>query len=471
MSQQFDEDAAYAAAHAEALGSNRQPGLWARVFSQSGGDENKAVASYISKRFEQLRQASSEAEEAAQKLESENKASIAKVQQKVEHVSVEKNEKHDTEVVSTFDIERRLREEFGVKTHTRRKDQEWILRNQHGLIGTFHGEAAFKEAAKAIFMGESPKNRTYDSFEKNPSESTPVGHENIFSEGRFFDPSAGLAKNFWLKYFLPNFLLIFFSNLILDISGGFGLFLILFWIFALSYSTIAIICVWKSANTYKGPKWIAVLTKTYIVLAIILGIMISIGKNAQNNLDKYGSIDGSDQSIQDFKTQWQDGKQPSEEIKTSDSITARGNTPPVQKGLLEPIPRAEEGTQTNKQIKPTYQQYERPEVPDIELAETAERNENLTTCLSGQFPNLCKRSMLTAEQKIAATAAERRENLSICLTGYYPSLCKHSWLSNTQKAQAKMAEWERNREICLSGAYSMLCNKNLLRNKPTIPVS
>jgi hypothetical protein len=43
-------DATWAAAMAECESSERNPGLWARVFAQAGGDEGKAKAAYIAER-------------------------------------------------------------------------------------------------------------------------------------------------------------------------------------------------------------------------------------------------------------------------------------------------------------------------------------------------------------------------------------------------------------------------------------
>ena len=48
--------------------------------------------------------------------------------------------------------------------------------------------------------------------------------------------------------------------------------------------------------------------------------------------------------------------------------------------------------------------------------------ENLETCLSGNYPTLCKKLLLTPDQRRQADAAERRENLHTCLSGIPPQL-------------------------------------------------
>ena len=66
--------------------------------------------------------------------------------------------------------------------------------------------------------------------------------------------------------------------------------------------------------------------------------------------------------------------------------------------------------------------------------------DNLSTCLSGNYPSLCKKHLLTPEQARQADAAERADNLETCLSGNYPSLCKKHLLTPEQARQADAAE-------------------------------
>ena len=65
---------------------------------------------------------------------------------------------------------------------------------------------------------------------------------------------------------------------------------------------------------------------------------------------------------------------------------------------------------------------------------------NLETCLSGKFPTLCKRNLLTADQLVQVKNAEQAENLKICMKGNFPTLCKRNLLTEDQLMQVKNAE-------------------------------
>ena len=88
--------------------------------------------------------------------------------------------------------------------------------------------------------------------------------------------------------------------------------------------------------------------------------------------------------------------------------------------------------------------------------------DNLSTCLSGNYPSLCKKHLLTPEQARQADAAERAANWETCRSGNYPSLCKKHLLTPDQARQADAAERADNLETCLSGNYPSLCKKHLL---------
>ncbi len=103
---------------------------------------------------------------------------------------------------------------------------------------------------------------------------------------------------------------------------------------------------------------------------------------------------------------------------------------------------------------------------DNELQEVdgAEHRENLKTCLTGRYPTLCKKSNLKAEEAKQVLAAEKRENLNTCLTGRYKSLCKRDLLSETEQKQVLAAELSENLRTCLTGQFPSLCNKSILNS-------
>ena len=89
-------------------------------------------------------------------------------------------------------------------------------------------------------------------------------------------------------------------------------------------------------------------------------------------------------------------------------------------------------------------------------------NENLKTCLDGNYPTLCKKNLLTSSELASVIAAEKRENIKTCLDGNYPTLCKKNLLTSSELASVIAAEKRENIKTCLDGNYPTLCKKNLL---------
>jgi peptidoglycan hydrolase-like protein with peptidoglycan-binding domain len=96
-----------------------------------------------------------------------------------------------------------------------------------------------------------------------------------------------------------------------------------------------------------------------------------------------------------------------------------------------------------------------------EVAE-AERRANLRTCSTGEYPTLCKHGLLTRGEAADVAEAERRVNLRTCSTGDYPTLCKHALLTGDEPAQVAAAERGANYRTCISGQYPSLCNHAIL---------
>ncbi len=88
--------------------------------------------------------------------------------------------------------------------------------------------------------------------------------------------------------------------------------------------------------------------------------------------------------------------------------------------------------------------------------------DNLSTCLAGRYPALCRHDLLTPEQQTRVHAAELRENASVCLTGRYPALCNHSVLLPAEAASVREAERSQNLGVCVTGRYPALCDHQLL---------
>lgn len=99
---------------------------------------------------------------------------------------------------------------------------------------------------------------------------------------------------------------------------------------------------------------------------------------------------------------------------------------------------------------------------EVRKVEIAERRENLKTCLAGRYPVLCNRSKLSAEERRQVIAAERRENLKTCLVGRYKNLCKKQLLTQDELEQVLAAEGAENLKTCLAGRYPSLCDHSLL---------
>ncbi|MDP3483273.1 MAG: hypothetical protein Q8S05_08210 [Sulfuricella sp.] len=100
--------------------------------------------------------------------------------------------------------------------------------------------------------------------------------------------------------------------------------------------------------------------------------------------------------------------------------------------------------------------------PPLVAQSDFERAQNLTTCLSGRYPALCKKHWLSADESKKVESAERRENLKTCLMGRYPALCNRTKLSTDEAQQVLAAEKRENLKTCLTGRYKALCKKNLL---------
>lgn len=106
----------------------------------------------------------------------------------------------------------------------------------------------------------------------------------------------------------------------------------------------------------------------------------------------------------------------------------------------------------------------------VRHSEPSRDRENYETCISGEYPSLCKHNLLTREEAVQVEAAEKRANFRTCISGEYPSLCKHSLLTREQAAQVNSAEKKANYRTCITGEYPSLCKHSLLTREEAIEV-
>jgi DNA-binding helix-hairpin-helix protein with protein kinase domain len=101
----------------------------------------------------------------------------------------------------------------------------------------------------------------------------------------------------------------------------------------------------------------------------------------------------------------------------------------------------------------------------------AEKRANFQTCISGNYPTLCKHDLLTREEAAQVAAAEKRANFQTCISGNYPTLCKHDLLTREEATQVAAAEKRANFQTCISGNYPTLCKHEMLTLEEAFKVS
>jgi hypothetical protein len=84
--------------------------------------------------------------------------------------------------------------------------------------------------------------------------------------------------------------------------------------------------------------------------------------------------------------------------------------------------------------------------------------DNLSTCMSGDYPSLCHHDWLTPDQRLEVRNAEHRANYALCSSGEYPAICRHDDLMPGQRQTVVVAEHKANLQTCLQGMYAALCH-------------
>lgn len=285
MAELFDEDGAYEKAYNEAISNKPNLSVWARAFSEMQGDEKRTVALYIKLRVNQLREnhlflnASVAEHRSVEKEKNFSEIKEFKIEpdinSKRDLVGLQVNS-GETEIISLFNIEKKLREEHGVTCYSRRNNSEWTLKDKNGLIGTFYGEEDFRRAANNIFENGGVDKLNFNVF-KDKMNSDEASESIKNNEGLgYFDPRHGLVVCFWVKLFLVNVVVGFLNNI--GVFDALGKIAILIGVAFLIYLIMATVCAWQAADIYKGPKIFAYLTKIWIVLSSIFGVLISLGR-------------------------------------------------------------------------------------------------------------------------------------------------------------------------------------------------
>jgi TPR repeat protein len=93
-----------------------------------------------------------------------------------------------------------------------------------------------------------------------------------------------------------------------------------------------------------------------------------------------------------------------------------------------------------------------PQRPVLKQVQEAERRANLATCMTGRYPNLCRKELLTSQETERVVAAERSANLEVCLSGLYPNLCRKNWLTGEQSQRVAEAERRALNQSNLKGS-------------------
>ena len=153
------------------------------------------------------------------------------------------------------------------------------------------------------------------------------------------------------------------------------------------------------------------------------------------------------------------------QIRAKPSINVRKKANETSKTIVDRVKEAERRENLKTCISgeyPSLCKHHMLSKDEVAKTKSAERRQNRITCLSGKYPSLCKRNLLTKSEALKTSTAEKRDNLTTCLSGMYPSLCKKNLLSGTQRQTVVNAEKRENLKTCLSGQYPSLCKKNQL---------
>ena len=231
----MNEDEIYEQISAEIKSGNTKKGLWTKAFSEAEGDENKAKAVYIKYRFDQMNDVQPQVEE---KVKIEEKKAVTN-----------RNcffcGKPNSNLVMIIGENK---ENFcSPKCYSRvliRKDSE-----------------------KIVYGKSNDSGETGENVIKFSGHSWPE---------KFLNGDFGLAKTYWLFYFIPNGLLNFLTRKVPNEQYD--------WIYGLFsiYLLPVMLGIWRAADRYEGSKIWSFLAKFTVILGIvffILGIISGFNKH------------------------------------------------------------------------------------------------------------------------------------------------------------------------------------------------
>ena len=222
----MNEEEIYESISKEIDSDGKKNGLWTKAFSESDGDENKAKALYIKYRFVQINDVQPQVEE---KVKIEEKEAVTNR--------------------NCF---------FCGKPNSNLLMM--IGENKENFCSPkCYSRALIRKDSEKIVYGKSN-----DSGETGENVIKFSGHS--WPE-KFLNGDFGLAKTYWLFYFIPNGLLNFLTRKVPNEQFD--------WIYGL-YSIFLIpvmLGIWRAADRYEGSKIWSFLAKFTVILGIIFFIL------------------------------------------------------------------------------------------------------------------------------------------------------------------------------------------------------
>ena len=225
--QKMDEEKIYSTIAKEIESNKLKKGLWTKAFSESEGDEKKTKALYIKYRFDQIQDSN----------------------KKEEEEELEKQELEEQE------LEEVVKEEV-VKEEVEEKPRCFYCKKDNA---NFYDYLPFRDRSE-YFCNKTCFNKKLGG--------RVFGHETWFE--KIIDGDFGLAKAYWLFYFIPNGLLTFLIQKVPNEQY--------FWIYGFYsiYLLPVMLGIWRAADRYEGSKIWSFLAKFTIILGLISLIIVNI---------------------------------------------------------------------------------------------------------------------------------------------------------------------------------------------------
>jgi len=220
----MNEEKIYELISEEIENGNTRDGLWTKAYSKSEGDENKTRALYIKYRFDQIKKGHKEIDEEEEEEEVEEEEEEEEVEEKPRCFYCKK----DNALFYAF--------------------TPYTVANSGGKDSSeyFCNKTCFKKKLRGRVFG----------------------HETWFE--KIIDGDFGLAKAYWLFYFIPNGLLTFLLQKVPNEQY--------FWIYGFYsiYLLPVMLGIWRAADRYEGSKIWSFLAKFTIILGLISLIIVII---------------------------------------------------------------------------------------------------------------------------------------------------------------------------------------------------